>query len=100
MRSRLLAFMVIEMNVDKVLVEAAKARWKADIEKAVDKVKLGMIPRKPRTKLDEWWRRRYYIETARLRKYAEQGNESGKKRRRSRTAFSYREEQTIGGELK
>jgi hypothetical protein len=88
------------MNAEKLLVEAAKERWKTEIEKAINKVKLGMIPRKPRTKLDEWWRRRYYIETARLRKYAEQGNESGKKRRRFRTAFSHREEQTIGGELK
>ena len=56
------------MNAEKLLVEAAKERWKTEIEKAINKVKLGMIPKKPRTKLDEWWRRRYYIETARLRK--------------------------------
>jgi hypothetical protein len=56
------------MNTEKLLVEASKERWKAEIEKAVDKVKLGMIPRKPRTKMDEWWRRRFYIETNRLGK--------------------------------
>ena len=68
MRNRLLAFMVINMNAEELLVEATKQRWKAEIEKAIDKVKLGMIPAKPRTKLDEWWRRRYYIETNRLGK--------------------------------
>lgn len=56
------------MNAEKLLVEAAKARWKTEIEKSINKVKLGMIPKKPRNKLDEWWRRRFYIETNRLGK--------------------------------
>ena len=56
------------MNAEKMLVDATKARWEEEVEKAVDKVKLGMIPVKPRTKLDEWFRRRYYIETNRLGK--------------------------------
>ena len=56
------------MNAEKLLAEAVKARRKAEIEKAINKVKLGMIPKKPRTKLDEWFRRRYYIETNRLGK--------------------------------
>ena len=73
------------MDTEKVLVETAKADWKAEIEKAIDKVKLGMIPAKPRTKADEWWRRRCYLETNRLGK------------QRSRAAFSDRKEQTIGG---
>ena len=56
------------MNAEELLVEATKARWEEEVEKAVDKIKLGMIPVKPRTKLDEWFRRRYYIETNRLGK--------------------------------
>ncbi len=60
--------MVIKMNAEVILVEATKARWEEEVEKAVDKVKLGMIPSKPRTGLDKWFRRRYYIETNRLGK--------------------------------
>ena len=89
--------MVMKINIEKHLLDSTKMAVKAEIEKAVNKIKLGMIPNKPRTKLDEWWRRRYYIETNRLRKYAEGRNNPGKKRRRSRTAFSHRKEQTIGG---
>ena len=81
------------MNAEQALIEAAKARWKAEIEKAIDQVRLGMIPKKPRTKLDQWWRRRFYIETAQLRKCAERGQGSVKKKR-PRAAFSWRRKQS------
>lgn len=72
------------MNAEKLLVEAANERWKTEIEKAVDKVKLGMIPRKPRTKLDEWFRRRYYIETNRLGKQRQRmASSSGQEQNKS-----------------
>jgi len=56
------------MNAEELLVDATKACWAEEIEKAVNKIKLGMIPSKTRTKLGEWFRRRYYIETARMEK--------------------------------
>jgi len=56
------------MNAEELLIETARACWEEEVEKAVDKVKLGMISSKPRTGLDKWFRRRYYIETNRLGK--------------------------------
>lgn len=46
-------------------------QYRQEIEKAIDKVKLGMVPAKRRTDLDEWFRRRFYIETARIGKREE-----------------------------
>ena len=74
------------MNAEKMLVDATKARWEEEVEKAVDKVKLGMIPVKPRTKLDEWFRRRYYIETNRLEKSRQCKPNQGKMKRKPRGA--------------
>ncbi len=82
--------MVITMNAEKLLVETAKQRWKAEIERAVAKVKLGMIPAKPRSQLDEWFRRRYYIEAARMSRYAERKQSKGKKRSRPREPWKQR----------
>ncbi len=82
--------MVITMNAETLLVETAKERWRAEIERAVAKVKLGMIPVKPRTKLDEWFRRRYYIEAARMSRYAERKQSKGKKRSRPRKPWKPR----------
>ena len=77
MRSRLFVFLVIRMNIEKHLLDSAKMAVRAEIEKAVDKVKLGMIPRKPRTELGKWFRRRYYIEAARGRKCREWKQKKG-----------------------
>jgi hypothetical protein len=35
-------------------------KWKAEIEQAVDKVKLGTIPERRWTKTDQWFRRQRY----------------------------------------
>ena len=56
--------MVIKMDITQLAAEAMSAAWKAEIDRAIDKVKLGMIPTKPRTELDKWWRRQFYRETA------------------------------------
>ena len=45
-------------------------KWKAEIERAVDKVKLGVIPERKRTKTDEWFRRQWYREMMRDRNSA------------------------------
>ncbi|MFH1716930.1 MAG: hypothetical protein ABIF19_06230 [Planctomycetota bacterium] len=31
-------------------------RWQAEIEKAVDKIKMGVVPARKRTKTDKWFR--------------------------------------------
>ena len=43
-------------------------KWRAEIERAVDKVKLGVVPAKKRTKLDKWFRRQWYRTQMRNRK--------------------------------
>ena len=53
------------MDIEKYILDSAKA----EIEKAINKVKLGMISAKPRDQWREWWRRRFYIETARIKKH-------------------------------
>ena len=92
------------MDTEQLLIEAAKKRCKAEIEKAINKVKLGMIPVKPRTKLDEWYRRRYYIEGARVMKHI-RPEERPKRRwtkklhgRKSRHKTFYSENKTNGGD--
>ncbi len=48
-------------------------KWQAEIERAVDKVKLGAIRKRKRTKTDEWFRRQWYREMMRDRKRAQSG---------------------------
>jgi len=43
-------------------------KWQAEIERAVDKVKLGVVPGRKRTNTDKWFRRQWYRERARDRK--------------------------------
>ena len=35
-------------------------KWKAEIERAVDKVKLGTVPGRKRTRMDGWFRRQWF----------------------------------------
>ena len=35
-------------------------KWKAEIERAVDKVKLGTVPGRKRTRTDGWFRRQWF----------------------------------------
>jgi hypothetical protein len=46
-------------------------KWQAEIEKAVDKVKLGVVPARKRTNTDKWFRRQWYRAMMRDRKRAQ-----------------------------
>jgi hypothetical protein len=35
-------------------------KWQPEIERAVDKVKLGIVPNRRRTKDEKWWRKQWY----------------------------------------
>jgi hypothetical protein len=43
-------------------------KWQAEIERAVDKVKLCVVPGRKRTKTEKWFRRQWYRSMARDRK--------------------------------
>ncbi len=43
-------------------------KWQAEIEKAVDDVKLGTVPAKKRTKEDKWFRKQWFKTMMRDRK--------------------------------
>ena len=45
---------------DAQLAMLLRHKWQAEIERAVDKVKLGLIPAKKRTEVDKWFRRQWY----------------------------------------
>ena len=45
---------------DAQLAALLRRKWQAEIERAVDKVKLGNNPVKKRTKIDKWFRRQWY----------------------------------------
>jgi len=53
---------------DAQLAILLRHKWQAEIEKAVDKVKLGIIPAGKRTKTDQWFRRQWYRSMMRDRK--------------------------------
>ena len=52
----------MEMNVKELAAQSVMERWRREIEWAVDVVK---GPVRQRTKLDEWYRRQYYMAKAR-----------------------------------
>jgi hypothetical protein len=48
------------MGGDVRLVMLIQHKWQAEIEKAVDKIKLGVVSGRKRTKMDKWFRRQWY----------------------------------------
>jgi len=60
LRSRLFLIAVIQMDVEKQIVQGTMAAWKAEIERAIINAK--------RTEWDKWWRRQFYRETGRMAK--------------------------------
>ena len=42
------------------LAEILQQRWHREIERAIDKVKLGVVPAEKRTANDKWFRRQWY----------------------------------------
>jgi hypothetical protein len=43
-----------------VTVSVLQEKWRQEIEKAIDKIKLGVAPHKSQTELDQWFRRQWY----------------------------------------
>ena len=50
---------------DAQLAILLRHKWYAEIERAVDKVKLGVVPGRKRTKTEKWFRRQWYRSMAR-----------------------------------
>ena len=53
---------------DAQLAILLRHKRKAEIERAVDKVKLGVVPASKRTKGEKWWRGQWYRARARDRR--------------------------------
>ena len=49
-----------EFGRDAQLAILLRHKWQAEIEKAVDKVKMGVVPGKKRTKADKRFRQNWY----------------------------------------
>jgi hypothetical protein len=45
---------------DAQLAILLRHKWKAQIERAIDKVKLGIVPARKRTETDQWFRKQWY----------------------------------------
>ena len=56
---------------DAQLAILLRHKWQAEIERAVDKVKLSVVPCRKRTKTDKWFRRQWYRAMMRDRKKAQ-----------------------------
>lgn len=57
-----------EIGRDTQLAMLLWDKWEAEIERAVDKVKLGVILDRKRTKADKWFRRQWFRAMMRDRK--------------------------------
>ena len=57
-----------EIGRDAQLAMLLRHKWRVEIERAVDKVKLGVDPARKRTKTDKWFRKQWYKSMMRNRK--------------------------------
>ncbi|MFC1604917.1 hypothetical protein ACFL5F_07810 [Planctomycetota bacterium] len=57
-----------EIGRDTQLAILLRHKCQAEIEKAVDNVKMGVVPYKKRTKNDKWFRKQFYRSMMRDRK--------------------------------
>ncbi|MFB0555222.1 MAG: hypothetical protein ACETWQ_18095 [Phycisphaerae bacterium] len=57
-----------EIGRDAQLAMLLQHKWWAEIERAVDKVKLGVVPGRKRTRTGKWFRRQWYRAMMRDRK--------------------------------
>jgi len=53
---------------DTQLAMLLRHKWQAEIERAVDKVKLGVVPGRKRTKTEKWFRKQWFRAMMRDRK--------------------------------
>ena len=58
-----------ESGRDAQLAMLLHHKWQGEIERVVDKVKLGIIRAKKRTKTDQWFRKQWYRALAASKKY-------------------------------
>jgi len=49
-----------EIGRDAQLAMLLHHKWQVEIERAVDKVKLGIVSGRRRTKDQQWWRKQWY----------------------------------------
>ena len=66
-----------EIGRDAQLAMLLQHKWLAEIERAVDKVKLGVVPGRKRTETDKWFRRQWYRSMMRDRKRREKSSRVG-----------------------
>ena len=59
------------MGRDAQLALILRHKWQAEIERVVDKVKLGAVPAKKRMETDRWFRKQWYRAMMRDRKRRE-----------------------------
>jgi short-subunit dehydrogenase len=57
-----------EIGRDAQFAMLQQHKWQAEIEQAVDKVKLGVVPGRKRTKTDKWFRKQWFRAMMRDRK--------------------------------
>jgi len=69
LESRLVALVEVKMNSVELAAKGLPAVWQAEIERAVDNVKMSMVPGKRRTEFGKWFRRQWYREAALTKKY-------------------------------
>jgi len=57
-----------EIGRDAQLAMLLQYKWWAEMERTVDKVKLGVVPGRRRTRTDKWFKRQWYRAMMRDRK--------------------------------
>jgi len=58
----------VTIGRDAQLAMLLRHKWQTEIDRAVDKVKLGVVPDRKRTNTDKWFRPQWYRARARDRK--------------------------------
>ncbi|MFZ2147133.1 MAG: hypothetical protein WAV28_07925 [Sedimentisphaerales bacterium] len=65
-----------EIGRDAQLAVLLQHKWHAEIERAVDKVKLGVVPGRKRTKDEKWFRHQWFRAMMRDRKRRAQNSKT------------------------
>lgn len=76
---------------DAQLAMLLQHKWQAEIERAVDKVKLGVVPGRKRTKTEKWFRRQWFRAMMRDRKRRYVDDRLSENRMKNRMSFTRRE---------
>jgi len=79
----------VTIGRDVQLAVLLRHKWQAEIERAVDKVKLGVVPGRKRTKMDKWFRRQWYRARDRKRRCID--GRLSENRMKNKMSFNQRE---------